>query len=176
MPARASSAANSPGSSLHLIGELFKRSAGVDVKHVPYRGAAPAMNDLIGGRIEVMFDTATVSMSQIRGGTIRALGVSTRERIPALPDIPPIADTVPGFDVGSWFALYYPAKTPRTIVDSVSADVRTVLQQDAARTLLGDLGARIVASTPDQLATHMRAEMERWGVVIREAGIKAEGG
>lgn len=164
------------GTSLHLIGELFKRSAGVDIKHVPYRGAAPAMNDLIGGRIEVMFDTATVSMNQIRGGTIRALGVSTKERIASLPDVPPIADTVPGFDVGSWFALYYPAKTPRNVIDSVSADVRSVLQQDAAKTLLGDLGARIVASTPDELATHMRAETERWGIVIREAGIKAEAG
>jgi tripartite-type tricarboxylate transporter receptor subunit TctC len=164
------------GTSLHLIGELFKRSAGVDIKHVPYRGAAPAMNDLIGGRIEVMFDTATVSMNQIRGGTIRALGVSTRERIPALPDVPPIGDTVQGFDVGSWFALYYPARTARNIVDSVAADVRTVLQQDAAKTLLGDLGARIVASSPDELTAHMRAEMDRWGVVIREAGIKAEGG
>jgi tripartite-type tricarboxylate transporter receptor subunit TctC len=164
------------GTSLHLIGELFKRSAGVDIKHVPYRGAAPAMNDLIAGRIEVMFDTATVSMNQIRGGTIRALGVSTKERIPALPDVPPIADTVPGFDVGSWFALYYPSKTPRNIIESVSSDVRSVLQQDAAKTLLGDLGARIIASTPDELTTHMRAEMDRWSVVIREAGIKAEGG
>jgi tripartite-type tricarboxylate transporter receptor subunit TctC len=124
----------------------------------------------------VMFDTATVSMNQIRGGTIRALGVSTKERIPALPDVAPIADTVPGFDVGSWFALYYPARTPRNVVDSVSADVRSVLQQDAAKTLLGDLGARIVASTPDELATHMRAETERWGAVIRDAGIKAEAG
>jgi tripartite-type tricarboxylate transporter receptor subunit TctC len=134
------------------------------------------MNDLIGGRIEVMFDTATVSMNQIRGGTIRALGVSTKERIPALPEVAPIADTVSGFDVGSWFALYYPGKTPRNIVESVAADVRAVLQQDTAKTLLGELGARIVASTPDELAAHMRAETERWGIVIREAGIKAEGG
>ena len=162
------------GSSLHLIGELFKRSAGVDMKHVPYRGAAPAMNDLVGGRIDVMFDTATVSMSQIRGGTIRALGVSTRERIPALADVPPIADTVSGFDVGSWFALFYPAKTPRDTVEKVSEDVRSALQHDSVRARLEDLGARVVGSTPDALAGHVRAEMDRWGAVIREAGIKAQ--
>ncbi|TKT73615.1 tripartite tricarboxylate transporter substrate binding protein [Afipia massiliensis] len=162
------------GSSLHLIGELFKRSAGIDMKHVPYRGAAPAMNDLVGGRIDVMFDTATVSMSQIRGGTIRAIGVSTRERIPALAEVPPIADTVPGFDVGSWFALFYPAKTPRDIVEKVSEDVRAALQHDAVKARLEDLGARVAGSTPDALANHVRAEMDRWGAVIREAGIKAQ--
>lgn len=162
------------GSSLHLIGELFKRSTGIDMKHVPYRGAAPAMNDLVGGRIDVMFDTATVSMSQIRGGTIRALGVSTRERIPALAEVPPIADTVPGFDVGSWFALFYPAKTPRDIVEKVSEDVRAALQHDAVKARLEDLGARVAGSTPDALAGHVRAEMDRWGAVIREAGIKAQ--
>jgi tripartite-type tricarboxylate transporter receptor subunit TctC len=162
------------GSSLHLIGELFKRSAGIDMRHVPYGGAAPAMNDLIAGRIDVMFDTATVSMSQLRGGTIRALGISTRERLPALADVPPIADTVPDFDVGSWFALYYPAKTLREVVEKVSEDVRTALQHEAAKKRLEDLGARIIASTPDALAKHTREESERWGVVIREAGIKAE--
>lgn len=162
------------GSSLHLIGELFKRSTGIDMKHVPYRGAAPAMNDLVGGRIDVMFDTATVSMSQIRGGTIRALGVSTRERIPALAEVPPIADTVPGFDVGSWFALFYQAKTPRDIVEKVSEDVRAALQHDTVKARLEDLGARVAGSTPDALASHVRAEMDRWGAVIREAGIKAQ--
>jgi tripartite-type tricarboxylate transporter receptor subunit TctC len=162
------------GSSLHLIGELFKRSAGIDMRHVPYSGAAPAMNDLIAGRLDVMFDTATVSMSQLRGGTIRALGISTRERLPALPDVPPIADTVPDFDVGSWFALYYPAKTPREVVEKVSQDVHAALQHEAARRRLEDLGARIVASTSDALSRHMRAESDRWGVVIQEAGIRAQ--
>jgi tripartite-type tricarboxylate transporter receptor subunit TctC len=164
------------GSSLHLIGELFKRSTGVDMRHVPYRGAAPAMNDLIGGRIDVMFDTATVSMSQIRAGTIRAIGVSTRERLPALPDVPPIADTVPGFDVGSWFALFYPAKTPRDVVQRVSDDVRTALQHDSVKTRLEDLGARIIGSTPDALGSHVRAEIDRWGPIIRAAAIRADGG
>lgn len=162
------------GSSLHLIGEMFKRSAGIDMKHVPYRGAAPAMNDLMGGRIDVMFDTATVSMSQIRGGTIRAIGVSTRERIPTLAEVPPIADTVAGFDVGSWFALFYPAKTPRDIVEKVSEDVRAALQHNSVKARLEDLGARVAGSTPDALATHVRTEMDRWGAVIREAGIKAQ--
>lgn len=163
------------GSSLHLIGELFKRLAGVDIRHVPYRGAAPAMNDLMGGRLDVMFDVATVSMPQIRGGTIRALGVSTAERMPMLPDVPLIADTVPGFDVGSWFALFYPAKVPREIVAQVSADVRAALAEPSVRSRLEDLGARLPASTPEALAELIRLETDRWGPIIREAGIRADG-
>jgi tripartite-type tricarboxylate transporter receptor subunit TctC len=162
------------GSSLHLIGELFKRAAGVDMKHVPYRGAAPAMNDLIAGHINVMFDTATVSMSQIRGGKIRALGVSTAQRLPALPEVPPIADTVPNFDVGSWFALFYPGKTPRDIAERVSQDVREALAHDSVKKRLEDLGARLVGSTPGELAKLVNTEMDRWGPLIKEAGIRAE--
>ncbi|BAT61522.1 tripartite tricarboxylate transporter family receptor [Variibacter gotjawalensis] len=164
------------GSSLHLIGELFKRLAGVDMKHVPYRGAAAAMSDLIGGRIDLMFDTVTVSLNHVREGTIRAIGVSTRERVPTLPDIQPIGDTVAGFDVGSWFALFLPSKTPRNVVEAVSEDVRTALTTTAVAEKLAGLGARIIASTPDQLGSHVSSEMDRWGVIIREAGIKAQDG
>lgn len=162
------------GSSLHLIGELFRKQAGIDIKHVPYRGAAPAMNDLIGGRIDVMFDTATVSMPQLRGGTIRALGISTKERLSNLPDVPPIADTVAGFDVGSWFALFYPARTPPEIVQSVAGDVRTALHHPDAQARLQDLGARVAGSTPQELATLVKAEVERWGPLIKEAGIRGD--
>jgi len=162
------------GSSLHLIGELFKRAAGIEMTHVPYRGAAPAMQDLMGGRIDVMFDTVTVSISQIRAGTIRALGVSTPERIPALPAVPPIADTLPGFDVGSWFALFLPGKAPPDIVARISADLRAALLHDMVKSRIDELGGRIVASTPDALARSMRDESERWGRLIREAGIKAQ--
>jgi tripartite-type tricarboxylate transporter receptor subunit TctC len=91
-----------------------------------------------------------------------------------MPDVPPIADTVPDFDVGSWFALYYPGKTPREIVEKTSEDVRAALQHDAAKNRLEELGARIVASTPDALAKHMKEESDRWGAVIRDAGIKAQ--
>ncbi|RXT55466.1 hypothetical protein B6S44_10170 [Bosea sp. Tri-44] len=164
------------GSSLHLIGELFKRAAGIEMTHVPYRGAAPAMQDLVGGRIDVMFDTVTVSISQIRGGTIRAIGVSTQERVPALPDVPPIRDTLPGFDVGSWFALFMPGKAPPEIVAQVSADVQAALRQEKVKTRIEELGGRVAASTPEVLARYMREEMDRWGKLIREAGIKAQDG
>lgn len=164
------------GSSLHLIGEMFKRAAAIDMKHVPYRGAAPAMNDLMSGLIDVMFDTATVSMSQIQGGTIRAIGVSTRERIPTLSDIPPIADTVPGFDVGSWFALFLPGRTPPDIVAKMSADVRAALVHETVRPRIEGLGGRVAASNPEELARLVRDEMERWSAVIREAGIQAQDG
>lgn len=164
------------GTSIHLIGELFKRATGIDMKHVPYRGAAPAMNDLIGGRIDVMFDTATVSTPQVQSGTIRALGISTKERLPTLPDVAPIADTVPGFDVGSWFALFLPGKTPPDVVAQVSTDVRAALRYDAARKRLEELGCRVPASTSEELARLMREETERWGEVIKGAGIKAQDG
>ena len=162
------------GSSLHLIGELFKKAAGVDMKHVPYRGAAPAMNDLIAGHINVMFDTATVSMNQIRASTIQALGVSTAARLPALPDVPPIAESVPGFDVGSWFALFYPGKTPREVTEQVSRDVRDALAHESVKKRLEDLGARLAGSSPAELAALVNSEMERWGPLIRESGIRAE--
>lgn len=164
------------GSSLHLIGELFKRAAGIEMTHVPYRGAAPAMQDLMGGRIDVMFDTVTVSISQIRGGTIRAIGVSTQERVRSLPEVPPIGDTLPGFDVGSWFALFLPGRTPPDIVASISADVQAALRHEPVKARIEELGGRVVASTPEALARYMREETERWGKVIREAGIKAQDG
>jgi tripartite-type tricarboxylate transporter receptor subunit TctC len=106
----------------------------------------------LGGRIDVMFDTVTVSISQIRGGTIRAIGVSTQERVPSLPDVPPIGDTLPGFDVGSWFALFLPGKTPPEIVASISADVQAALRHEPVKARIEELGGRVVASTPDALA------------------------
>ena len=164
------------GSSLHLIGELFKRAAGIEMTHVPYRGAAPAMQDLMGGRIDVMFDTVTVSISQIRGGTIRAIGVSTQERVPALPEVPPIGDTLPGFDVGSWFALFLPGRVPPAIAASISADVQAAWRHEPVPARIAELGGRVVASTPEALARYMREETERWGKLIRETGIKAQDG
>ena len=160
------------GTSIHLAGELFKQLAKIDMAHVPYRGAAPAMTDLIGGRIDVMFDTLTVSMPQIRAGSVRALGVSTKEKLASLPDVPTIASAVPGYEVLSWFALFAPANAPGAIVTKASADIAEALKHPTIAARLADLAANAVGSTPQALAETMRAEAALWGPVIRSAGVQ----
>ncbi|MBW8267956.1 Bug family tripartite tricarboxylate transporter substrate binding protein [Caldovatus aquaticus] len=164
------------GTSIHLAGELFKHRTGVNLVHVPYRGAAPAMNDLIAGRLDVMFDTLTVSASHLRAGTIRALGVTTRSRAAAIPDVPPIAETVPDFDVASWFAFFAPARTPAEIVARIARDMAAALRDPAVTGRLAELGAAAVGSTPEALGQAMRAEAEMWEPIIRQAGIRIEEG
>lgn len=163
------------GTSIHLAGELFKHITRLEITHVPYRGAAPAMTDLIGGRLDVMFDTLTVSQTQIRAGTIRALGVTSRERSPAAPEVPPIGDTVQGYEVNSWFAYFAPRGTPAEIVAKASADMAEALRHPPVAARLTELGARAVGSTPAALGEAMRAEATLWEPVIRAANIRVEG-
>jgi tripartite-type tricarboxylate transporter receptor subunit TctC len=162
------------GSSIHLAGELFRHMARVDMTHVPYRGAGPAMQDLMGGRLDVMFDTLTVSAGPIRQGGIRALGVTTAARAPTLPDVPPIAETLPGYDISSWFAFLAPGRTPAAVAERQSRDIAAALREAAVSTRLGELGATPVGSTPDALAAAMRAEAALWEPIIRSANIRIE--
>lgn len=162
------------GTSIHLAGELFKHLARVDMTHVPYRGAAPAMQDLLAGRLDVMFDTLTVSAGQIRQGALRALGVTTRTRAPTLPDVPPIADTLPGYDVASWFAFFAPGRTPAGITARRSHDIAAALRDSAVSARLAELGATPVGSTPEALAAAMRAEAALWEPIIRSANISIQ--
>lgn len=163
------------GTSIHLAGELFKFMTQLDITHVPYRGAAPAMTDLIGGRLDVMFDTLTVSQTQIRAGTIRALGITSRERSPAVPEVPPIGDTVQGYEVNSWFAYFAPRGTPAEFVGKASADMAEALRHPPVAARLTELGARAIGSTPSALGEAMRAEATLWEPVIRAANIRVEG-
>ncbi len=163
------------GSGLHLAGEMFRRMAGIEMTHVPYRGGGQALNDLVPGRIDVMFNAMASTLPMVQAGALRALAVTTAARSGVAPDLPTIAEAaLPGFDMVSWFALFVAARTPPGIVAKIHADTARALASPAAKAALENLGADIVASTPESLGATVRATMEKWGPIIREAGIRAE--
>jgi tripartite-type tricarboxylate transporter receptor subunit TctC len=163
------------GTSVHLSGELFKRMTGIEMTHVPYRGAAPALQDVMAGRIDLIFDNVTAALPQVKGGNARGLAVTTAKRVAAVPELPTIAEAgVPGFDVSSWFAFFVPAKTPQPIVERMHKDIVAALAHPPVKERLEQLGAALVGSTPDELARHLKSEMDKWGPVIREARIKID--
>jgi tripartite-type tricarboxylate transporter receptor subunit TctC len=167
-------ASSGNGTSVHLSGELFKRMAGIEMTHVPYRGGGPAVNDLIPGRVDVMFNTIGTALPLVRGTQLRGLAVTSAERFFSVPDMPTVAESgVPGFDVSSWFAFFAPAKTPRAIVDKLQADTAAVLAEPAIKDRIQHLGIKVQSSTPEQLAAHLKAEMDKWEPVIKAAGITA---
>jgi tripartite-type tricarboxylate transporter receptor subunit TctC len=169
---KVSFASSGHGTSVHLSGELFKRMAGIEMLHVPYRGAGPALNDLLPGRVDVMFNNIGAVLPLIQGGKLRGLAVTTAKRTPAAPELPPIAEAgVPGFDVSSWYALFAPAKTAPTIIRKIHADTAAALADPATKERLEQLGVVVLGSTPAELAAFLRAEMDKWAPVIKEAGI-----
>jgi tripartite-type tricarboxylate transporter receptor subunit TctC len=173
-PGKVTYASSGVGTSLHLAGELFKRMAGVDLTHIPYRGAGPALNDLLPGRVDAIFSNFPSTLPYVQQGRLRGLAVTTAQRQPQVPDLPAIAEFVPGYDVSSWFALFVAAKTPPEIVAKLNADAIAALNYPAVKQRYEQLGATVVGSTPDALAAHLKSEMERWAPVIKAAGIKAE--
>jgi tripartite-type tricarboxylate transporter receptor subunit TctC len=168
-------ASSGNGTTLHLSGELFKRLAKVEMTHIPYRGGAPAINDLIPGRVDVIFDNVPSIVSHVRSGTVRGLAVTTGERIAILPDMPTIAESgVPGFDVSSWFGFFVPVKTPLDIIARISADTNAALAYPSIKARFDELGAVPKGSTPAELAAFLKSEIEKWGPVIQEAKIRVE--
>jgi tripartite-type tricarboxylate transporter receptor subunit TctC len=167
-------ASSGTGTTLHLSGELFKRMAKVEMTHVPYRGGAPATNDLIPGRVDVIFDNLPSIIGHVRNGSVRGVAVTTKDRVPVLPDVPTIGETVPGFDVVSWFAFWLPAKTPPEIVAKLSADTNAALVFPAVKSRFEDLGAVPKGSTQAELAAFLQSETAKWGPVIQDAQIKVE--
>jgi tripartite-type tricarboxylate transporter receptor subunit TctC len=162
------------GTTLHLSGELFKYLTHVEMTHVAYKGGGPAINDLIPGRIDVTFDNAPSIFPHIQAGEVRGIAVTTKQRVAVVPELPPIADTVAGFDVSSWFAFFVPVKTPSEIVARINAASVEAIKSDAVANKLKALGADPKSSTPAELAAFLKSEMDKWGPVIKSAGITAE--
>jgi len=159
------------GSSIHLSGELFKQMAGVDMQHVPYRGSAPAVSDLLGGQISVMFDNMPSAIPHVKGGKLRALAVTTAKRSPALPDVPTIAEAgVPGYEATSWFGLLAPAGTPAPIVAKLNASILKALADPEVKKKLAEQGAEPFGEKPEQFAAFIQAETAKWGKVVKDSG------
>ncbi|MCC8936832.1 tripartite tricarboxylate transporter substrate binding protein [Bradyrhizobium sp. Arg68] len=168
-------ASSGNGTTLHLSGELFKRLAKVEMTHIPYRGGAPAINDLIPGRVDVIFDNMPSILSHVQAGHVRALAVTTKQRVALVPDIPTLDESgVPGFDVFSWFAFFVPAKTSPEVIAKINADTNAALAHPPVKTRFEQLGANPKGSTPAELAAFLKSETDKWGPVIRDARIKLE--
>jgi len=162
------------GSGNHLTGEMFKIMAGIDLVHVPYRGAGPAMVDLMGGQVQVMFNTMSASLQHVRAGKLRALGVATKTRQAALPNVPTVAEFVPGYEASFWTGIAAPKGTPPEIVDKLNKAVNAGLDDPNVKARLAEWGATALAGSPADFAKFVADETEKWGKVIRAANIKAE--
>jgi tripartite-type tricarboxylate transporter receptor subunit TctC len=162
------------GTSPHLAGELFKYMAKVDITPVPYKGGAPTLNDLLGGHIPLSINNIPESIAQVKAGTVRALGVTTAERSPVLPDVPSIAETLPGYDTGVWWGFLAPAHIPAAVKDKLAKDCAEVAKLPNVKARLLQLGASPIGSTPDEFAKLIHDEYEKWGPVLKAAGIQPQ--
>ncbi|MBL8673577.1 MAG: tripartite tricarboxylate transporter substrate binding protein, partial [Rhodospirillales bacterium] len=162
------------GSSQHLSMELFKSRAGADIAHVPYKGSGPAMQDLLAGHVTLMMDSVTSSLPHIRAGRVKPLGVTTAKRAPLLPDVPSIGDTVKGFDAAGWSGILAPAKTPREIVEKISADMRAEMAVPEVDKRIIELGGIPHPTTPAEYSAFIKAEIEKWAEVVRISGAKPD--
>jgi tripartite-type tricarboxylate transporter receptor subunit TctC len=164
-----------PGTTVHFAGELFKMTAKVDMLHIPYRGAAPAMQDLLGGRVDLMFDFLSAALPHIRSGELRPLGVTSSTRSPLLPDVPTIAEAgVPGYEVLGSFGIFAPAGTPAAIIDKLNAELAKIVQLPEVEVQLARQGGTPVSQTPSQLDATLKSEVVKWAEVVRASGAKPE--
>src|SRR5262245_23419492 len=172
-PGKLSMGSSGNGSANHVAGELLKMMAGIDMVHVPYRGGAPALNDLIGGQVQVMFDPIVGLLDHIRVGRVRALAVTTATRSEALPDIPTVGDFVPGYEATTWNGLGAPRNTPSEIIDRLNGQINAGLADPKLRARLADLGGTSLVGSPADFGTLVAAETAKWAKVVKFAGIKA---
>lgn len=174
-PGQLNFGSGSTGSAGHLAGELFDTLAGVKMVHVPYKGAGPAMQDLIAGQIQLMFDNLASSLGQIRAGKVKALAVTTAKRTPLAPELPTIAESgLPGFDINTWFGAFAPAGTPRAIVDKLHGEFVKALNAPDVRAKMLALGADPVGNTPEEFAAYIKSEAQKYAKLVKQSGAKVD--
>jgi len=173
-PAKVNLASSGNGTSVHLSGELFKMMTGLELLHVPYRGSAPALTDLLSGQVQLMFDNMPSSIEHIRAGKLRALAVTTAVRSPALPDVPTVAETVPGYEASAWFGMGVPKGTPPEIINKLNKAINAALADPTIQARLAELGGTVMAGTPADFGKVVTDETEKWAKVVKAAGAKVE--
>jgi tripartite-type tricarboxylate transporter receptor subunit TctC len=173
-PGKINMASSGNGTSVHVSGELFKMMTGIDMLHVPYRGAAPALTDMLGGQVQVLFDNMPSSIEYIRAGRLRALGITTMTRSDALPGVPTVAETVPGYEASAWFGLGAPKGTPAEIVDKLNAAVNAGLADPKLKARLADLGGAMLVGTPADFGKLIVEETEKWAKVVKFSGARPD--
>ena len=174
-PTKLNYASQGSGTTSHLTAELFKSMAGgLQITHVPYKGSAPALTDLLAGQVDIMFDNLGVSLPHVKSGKLKALAVASSKRFRALPEVPALAETLPGFEAVAWFGIVGPPKTPSAVAEKVAAGVAEALRNPDVQRRLNELSADPMGLTPTETAAFMKQETERWGAVIRAAGVKVE--
>ena len=174
-PGKLTYASAGNGTSIHLAGEVFASMAGLNLLHVPYKGSGPAVTDMLGGQVDLMFDSITSARPHIQAGKLRALGVTSAKRSATLPGVPTIAEAgVPGYEVSPWFAVFAPAGTPAAIVNKINAALIDAMKQPDTVAKFETIGAEPIGTTPQQLATHLDKELARWGALIKERNIRMD--
>jgi len=173
-PGKVNLASSGSGTSVHLSGELFKSMTGCNMLHVPYKGAGPALPALIAGEVHVMFDNLPSSMPHIKSGRLRALGVTSAQRDPTLPDVPTVGETVKGYEATAWFGIGMPKGSPREAIDKINATVNAALADPGMLKRYADLGGSPMGGTPDDFGKVIKAETDKWAKVVISSGAKAE--
>ncbi|MEO8653515.1 MAG: tripartite tricarboxylate transporter substrate binding protein [Ramlibacter sp.] len=173
-PGKINMASSGSGTSVHLSGELFKYMTGIDMRHIPYKGAGPAITDLIGGQVDVLFDNMPSIIGHIRGGSLRALGVTSAQRSPALPDVPAVGEVVPGYEASAWFGMAAPKGTPSAVIARLNREINAALADPAMKARLADMGGVPLPGTPEQFWEIHKMETEKWAKIVQFSGAKAE--
>jgi len=173
-PGKFSYASSGNGTPLHLSGELFKTMAGVDIVHVPYKGSGPALIDVLGGQVPIIFDNLPSSTEHIKSGKLRGLAVTSPQRAPAFPDMPAMTETLPGYETYTWNALFAPAGTPADVIAKLNAEANKAVNDPGVKAKLAEFSATVIASTPEELGKHVQAELAKWAPIVAQSGARID--